>query len=205
MAAIAFQWNTLFYAFWTSCLNLSFSATTTITMLNFMSSLQAVLCVLVTILPFLSRMSHTQIFLVALIEIVGYSLNFAVEMLGIKAITCGGGMTIFLFAATFAYFIKMFNFPFQKHVPDSSYSNGTLKLIGVLLMVFCWPAFNVMGTLFDVANVSSTANLASSAYFSTILCLSSAIICSLTVQSFGNRINMHKFSESVFNVKYKLN
>jgi F0F1-type ATP synthase assembly protein I len=173
-------------------------------MLSLMSSVQAVLCVLVTVIPFLSRMSHAQIFLVALIEIIGYSLNFAVELLGINVVTCGGGMTIFLFAATFAYFIKLFNFPFQRHVPDSNYSNGTLKLIGVILMVFSWPGFNVMGTLFDVGNVSSTANLAPSAYFNTILCLSSSIICSITVQSFGNRINMHKFSESVFNVKNKL-
>jgi hypothetical protein len=49
VAAVCFQWNALFYAFWTSCLNNSFNATTSITMLSLMSSIQAVLCVLVTL------------------------------------------------------------------------------------------------------------------------------------------------------------
>lgn len=103
-------------------------------------------------------------------------------------------MTIFLFAAAFGFFIKLFIYPQQRHEPDSNYINGTLKLIGVVLMVFSWSGFNSMGTLFDTSNVSSTANLSPSAYFNTLLCLCSAIICSITVQSFGNRINMHKLS-----------
>ena len=174
-------------------------------MLGLMSSVQAVLCVLVTIAPFLARMSHIQVFLVCIVEVIGFSLNLVVEVLGIKAVTCGGGMTIFLFAAAFGFFIKLFIYPQQRHEPDSNYINGTLKLIGVVLMVFSWSGFNSMGTLFDTSNVSSTANLSPSAYFNTLLCLCSAIICSITVQSFGNRINMHKLSEAVFNVHHRAN
>lgn len=164
-------------------------------MSGLMASIQAVLCVLVTLMPFLARMSHIQVFLVCIVEVVGFSLNFAVSTQGIKAVMCGGGMGIFLFAASFGFFIKLFNFPQQRHEPDGNYTNGTLKLIGVVLMVFSWAGFNSMGSLFDADNVSESSTLLlASAYFNTILCLAGAIICSLTVQSFGNRINMHKFS-----------
>lgn len=200
VTAIVLQWNTLFYAFWVSCLTVTFNATTSIGMLNIMSSVEAVLCVLVTVNQFLPRMSHTQVFLVAIIEVIGFSLNLAVETLGIKAVTCGGGMTIFLFASAFAFCIKLFSFPYQKHAPDNNYFNGTLKLIGVILMVFSWPGFNTMGSLFDTSNVSSTANILPSAFYNTVYCLASSIICSLTIQSFSNRIHIHKFTDAIFNV-----
>lgn len=205
VAAVCFQWNALFYAFWTSCLKNTFSSTTSVTMLSLMSSLQAVLCVLVTLDEFLPMMSHTQVFMVILIEVIGYSLNFAVENLGIQAVTCGGGMTIFLFAATFAWILKVMSFPSPKIKPTTNYYNGSLKLIGVILMVFAWPGFNTMGSLFDSSNVLSTANLTTSAFYNTVFCLASAIICSLILQSFGNRINLHKFSETIFNVRCRIN
>lgn len=132
---------------------------------------------------------------------IGYSLNFAVERLGIKAVTCGGGMTIFLFAAGFALMLKVFTFQQQRIKPSTNYYNGSLKLIGVILMVFAWPGFNTMGSLFDTGNVLDTANLLTSAFFNTVFCLASAIICSLILQSFGNRISLHKFSETIFNVR----
>lgn len=171
-------------------------------MLSLLSSLQAILCVLVTLDEFLPKMSHTQVFLVIIVEVIGYSLNFAVERLGIQAVNGGGGMTIFLFAAGFGLMMKLLSYPHQKIKPNTNYFNGSLKLIGVILMVFGWPGFNTMGSLFDADNVLSTANLTTSAFYNTIFCLASAIICSLILQSFGNRIHLHKFSESIFNVQY---
>lgn len=204
ISAITFQWNTLFYIFWTSCVNSSFSATANITSDVVVASVQAILCILVTLNVFLGRLTHLQMFVIALIEIIGFSLNVAIENKKINAVLGGGGVTIFLFAATFAFCIKLLNYKTLKSTEDFSYNSGVFKIIGLVLLVFAWPSFNQMGATIDSTNVAATANLGPSSYYNTIFALSTGIICSLTLQSYGNRVNLHKFIMNIFNVIFLL-
>lgn len=204
ISAITFQWNTLFYIFWTSCANATFTSTSNITNDVIVASVQAILCILVTLNTFLGRMTHLQMFVVSLIEIVGFSLNVVIENKKINAVLGGGGVTIFLFAVTFSFCIKLLNYKSLKITEDFSYNSGIFKIIGLVLMVFSWPSFNQMGATIDSTVVSSTANLAPSSYYNTIFALSTGIICSLTLQSYGNRVNLHKFIMNIFNVRIDL-
>ena len=67
ISAITFQWNTLFYIFWTSCVNNSFSATSNLTSNIIIASIQAILCIIVTLNVFLGKLTHLQMFVISLI------------------------------------------------------------------------------------------------------------------------------------------
>ena len=128
----------------------------------------------------------------------------SVENLGLKAVMGGGGMTIFLFAAVFTFCIKLINYKPFKIVDDASYVSGIFKIIGLLFLVFFWPNFNSMGSYLDLITpgvVDKGANLVTTSYFNTVLALSSGIVSSLTLQSYGNRINLQKLIQNIFNVR----
>lgn len=78
IAAITFQWNTLFHIFWTSCVTSTFTSTSEVTSDVIIASIQAILCIIVTLNVFLGKLTHLQMFIIALIEIIGFSLNLVI-------------------------------------------------------------------------------------------------------------------------------
>lgn len=67
ISAVTFQWNTLFHIFWTSCVTNTFSSTSYITNDVIIASIQAILCIMVTLHIFLGRLTHLQMFVISLI------------------------------------------------------------------------------------------------------------------------------------------
>jgi hypothetical protein len=59
-----------------------------------------------------------------------------------------------------------------------------LKMLGLLILIFCWPNFNTIGIIFNNNKNNTTLKfdtLNLCAYFNTILGLTSAVICSLAL------------------------
>lgn len=77
-----------------------------------------------------------------------------IENQKIKAVLGGGGVTIFLFAATYSFCIKLLNYKTLRNTEDFSYNSGVFKIIGLVLLVFAWPSFNQMGATIDSTNGS---------------------------------------------------
>jgi hypothetical protein len=75
------------------------------------SGVEAALAVVVTVFQFINYLSHLQIFIITMIEVFVYALNWGICRWGIQALTGGGGMTIWLFGLLFACGIKKFYLP----------------------------------------------------------------------------------------------
>jgi hypothetical protein len=113
--ALSFQMNTLYLMFWDSAFNTGFSATTNINSYYLIINVECLLAILVTAFQFTGKLTIEQIFALSMVEIFAFALNFSIcqfgnnkLILGIRAITGGGTITIFLFGYIFAVPIKKF-------------------------------------------------------------------------------------------------
>ena len=54
-------------------------------------------------------MSNLQLLIFNVIHIVGFSLNFIINMYGVKSIDCGGGMNVWLYSGLVGLFSNYIN------------------------------------------------------------------------------------------------
>lgn len=204
--ALAFQVNTLYYFFWLEAFANAFTSTASFTSLAMISGVEASLTVLVTVFYFVSRLTHIQIFLVAMLEVFAFALNWGICRWGVNALTGGGGMTIWMFGILYAIGIKKFYFLEAKNAENARYFTKTFQLIGIVVMVITWPSFNQLMAAHDtaVSNISSTAILQQEAYLQTWLALLSAVIASLSLRILGEKMVLDRFAFSIINVSVAL-
>lgn len=183
---VCFQINTLYYYFWASAFAQTFSSTSSLSSFAFTSGMEATLTVLITVSLFASRLSQLSVFIITMIEVFFYALNWGICRWGINAITGGGAMTVWLFGLTFAACIRKVRYPELKETNSSKYFTKTLQLISLVIVVITWPTLNQLMATLDstVANLDSNALLQQNAYFQTWLCLFSSIVTTL-----GLRVN----------------
>ena len=158
---ITFQIHTLYYYFWAEAFAQSFTSTASITSNALVAGLEATLAIVVTASLFVSRLNQTQIFLLCMIEVFVYALNWGICRWGINAITGGGGITIWLFAYIYAAGIKKMKYPDFKETNNTRYFTMTLQLIGLVVVIITWPSFNSLMATLDssVENLQPTALL----------------------------------------------
>lgn len=185
--ALAFQINTLYYFFWLEAFANTFTSTASFTSLAMISGVEASLTVIVTVFYFVSRLTHIQIFLITMLEVFAFALNWGICRWGINAITGGGGMTIWMFGLLYAIAIKKFYFLEAKNTENARYFTKTFQLIGIVIMIITWPSFNQLMAAHDTAvwNISASAILQQEAYLQTWLVLFSAVIASLGLRILG--------------------
>ena len=114
---------------------------------------------MITVFQFTGRFSIEQIFALAMVEIFAFAVNFSVcqfgiflVYLGIKAITGGGTITIFLFGYIFAAPIKKFvcEEELENHAEERErYFTMTMKVIGLVLCIILWFNFSSTTTKVD--------------------------------------------------------
>ena len=76
------------------------------------------------------------------------------------------------------------------------------KFIGLVLLIFLWPSFNVMTSIPDLTlrNILSSALLLQQAYLQTFLCLLSGVITTFALRIYGEKIQINQFISSIINV-----
>lgn len=96
--AVAAQTNLLFGTLWDSCFK-GFSSSFNVDSNMVIRSLMSSLAVLLTALDFVGLFAYWQVYLLlAPIMAIGYALNSAIIIYGLKAFDGGGGITIFLYS-----------------------------------------------------------------------------------------------------------
>lgn len=73
-------------------------------------------------------------------------------------------------------------------------------------MIFLWPSYNAMTSIPDLqlSNLDANAELLKEAYLQTFLCLLSAVITTLAVRIYGEKILISHFINSIINVIFYL-
>ena len=67
--------------FWQSCFN-GFSVTSSFTTTHFVVGIEAALAIMITCFEFIGQLNKLQIFLIAMVEIFFFALNWAIEYEG---------------------------------------------------------------------------------------------------------------------------
>lgn len=163
--SITTQTTILFATFWDNCFN-SFNTldpSFQITAALLSRSGYASLAVLLTVLDFIGLFSFWQIYLlIAPIMAIGYCLNSAIIIYGLKTFDGGGGVTIFLYSGMCSLMIWIVcirgKIDFNKFYIKSSYLNKTLGFIGVVISFINWPKFNMAGSIISFVNVNKTTS-----------------------------------------------
>jgi hypothetical protein len=78
---VCLQLNTLYLMFWQSCFN-GFSSTSSFTTAHFVVGIEAALAIMITCFEFIGQLNKIQIFLIAMVEIFFFALNWAIEYEG---------------------------------------------------------------------------------------------------------------------------
>lgn len=106
--SVAAQTNILFGTFWDSCFN-GFSSSFQVTALLLIRSVFASFTVLLTVLDFVGLFDYWQVYLlIAPIMTIGFSLNSAIVIYGLKTFDGGGGCLIFLYSGICSLMIWAF-------------------------------------------------------------------------------------------------
>lgn len=96
-------------------------------------------------------------------------------------------MQVFLFSAVFFMVAWICGMRFKKlQVTQKNYwyHTETLGLIGLLLIVYSWPNFNVAGAVITSKNtLAGLGSLQSSAFTNTIFGMAASILCSMLLMT----------------------
>lgn len=199
---LTFQIHTLYYFFWQEALTNSFTSTASISSNALVAGLEATLAIVVTASLFVSRLNQTQIFILCMIEVFAFALNWGICRWGLNVITGGGGITIWLFAYIFASAVRKMRYPTLYEINNARYFTMLLQIIGLVVVIICWPAFNsLMATLdLTVKDLKPTPLLEEEAYLQTWLCLFSCVVTTLGLRVMGEQIQLQKIVTSIINV-----
>jgi hypothetical protein len=107
---ICLQINTLYYYFWKSAFERHFSSTSSITSDALISGIEATLTIVVTISYFHHKLNQLGLFVLVMIEVFFFALNWAICRWGINAITGGGAINVWMFGLVFAAAIRKMRF-----------------------------------------------------------------------------------------------
>lgn len=110
IVALAFQINTLYYFFWYQVFADTFASTSSMTSDSMIIGTEASLVVIVTVSYFINKLNHLQIFIICMLEVFAFSINWGICRWGVQAITSGGASTVWLFGIIFAMLIKRLKF-----------------------------------------------------------------------------------------------
>ncbi len=123
---------------------------------------------------------------------IGYGLGSAIMIYGLNAYDGGGGVTVFLYSGICSIIIWFLcvrsKISILEHKKSESYLNYTLMFIGVCMLLFSWPVFNMGGSLITIINTTIAksaypGSLMNSAYINTISSLGIAVISSAMLSS----------------------
>ena len=208
--AITFETYVLMATFWDSCFN-GFNTEFQLNILLLVRSSFCQLAVLLIFMDFIGIFAYWQIYLmIAPLIGVGYSLNSAILIQGLKIFDGGGGIQIFLFSGVLSLFIWLLSVRgkvvVSVHKKAEHYTGYTLSMIGIVICFVTWPQFNRSGGLVTVSNtiLTSSATLEASAVPNTIFALSVGLLMGMLfltndgIQS--SKMKLKTYIDCFFNV-----
>ncbi|KAL1505602.1 hypothetical protein ABEB36_005130 [Hypothenemus hampei] len=140
----------------------------------------------------LGRISHTQLIVMGILEIVGYCFNDTLNSKYIKAVDNGGSIVLHTFGAYYGLAISYVsgkkqatspNAILNNNPPESSYISNVLAMIGTLFLWVYWPSFNSI----EMENDKNHR-----AVINTYLSLAASCVITFAASQFSSK--EHKFS-----------
>lgn len=193
LIAINFQWNLLWFQFWKSCFS-GFNVTFTVEPSLLINCISCSLCCLLSFSDFLGKISWNQLLFISLIQSIGFSLNSAVIIYGLKAFDGGGGIQIFFLSGLYSYSMWLLGFRPKEISLKPTYTHHSLvfSIIGLVLIIYGWPYFNAGGALLSQSiSVSETlAQMTSCAIINTRLTLSAAVLGGFLYHTSSDKIKL---------------
>lgn len=202
--SICLQWNLLWQVLWRSCFT-SFSSSFTLTIADLVQCCQCTLFIILFATDLIGKMFYTQLLYICLISVVGFSLNSAIINYGLDVYDGGCGLQVFVFSAAvcltaWIFGIRLKDLSITKQ--NRGYHTQTFGLIGLLLVIYGWPFFNMGGSLITQPNTLLTATVVqSSAFINTLLALTGAILCSMLLYTPHTKAEITTFIDAIINVK----
>lgn len=203
VTAICLQWSLLWSVFWNSCFlgfNLSFNLTIT----NFIQSAQSSLCTLLLATALIGKLFYTQLMFICLIANVGFTLNSAVFNYALKIFDGGCAMQVFLLAGTsciIAWLVASKIKAQETGIKTYGYNTESMGLIGLLLVVYGWPSFNMAGAVLTQPNTLLTlSSLQSSAFFNTVFGMSCCVVFSMMLEAPHSKVSLRHYIEAIISV-----
>lgn len=183
VVVVTLQYYILWSFLWSSVTNNQFNRYATITQLNLTKAFFASASVLVSYGAMVGRLGPFEIFLMVLVEVIGYSLN---EMLCtsssfLQCYDVGGGMQIFTYGAVFA--VTVILFLSKEGLKDnekkaSGYVSTLLNFLGTLFLWVYWPSFTAASAM-NTTDVTVKEVAATNTVFALIASTMAAFVFSL--------------------------
>jgi len=146
VAAITIQIYLLFGAFWNKACNTGWKDNETITMNTLIACLKAAVAVLISLGGLIGKVDMFQVLVLALCEMLFYSLNEAILFYRIQIRDMGGAIYIHLFAGLFGVITTWIYSPKSncKENPNQigNYGTTTVSFLGTFLLWCLFPTFN---------------------------------------------------------------
>jgi hypothetical protein len=207
VVALCFQWSLLWSVFWNSCFQ-GFSVSFNLTITNFIQSAQSSLCTLLLATDLMGKLYYNQLMFICLIMGVGFTLNSAILNYALKIFDGGCAMQVFLLAGASCLIAWLVVTKIKAHemgVKTYGYNTESMGLVGLLLVVYGWPSFNMAGAVITQANTLLTLSVVqSSAFFNTLYGMTGCIIFSLMLATPHSKVSIRHFLEAIISVRFSV-
>jgi len=199
LAAFSVLWGTINFPFWRRNLNQSLTNTWSMSErfnVCITNLAQADFCAFAVLISFgavVGRASTTQLFVMAFVEVIAYSINEAINNEVFFVADFGGSMTIHLFGALFgiaASFFLEFR-PSRKYhaeqdkAPEVTQDSNTLAMIGTLFLFCFFPSFNAFATS------SLSLVVQQRAVINTVLAICASVVATFALSPLCNQGRFH--------------
>ena len=147
LAALTLQWYILVSGFWHAVLDNSWMQKIQVNIDSFINGDFAAASILICFGAVLGKVSFNQMTLIALVQLVFYSLNEALALTWFKIADIGGSMLIHTFGAYFGLTVSFFvtnkkTLAKCSDIQGSNYTSDLFSMIGTIFLWMYWPSFN---------------------------------------------------------------
>ena len=147
LAALTLQWYILVSGFWEKVLNDEWQHKIFVHMEKFIWADFAAASILICFGALLGKATFLQMTIVAILQLVFYSLNEAIAVNCLIITDIGGSMLIHTFGAFFGITVSIFLTDKKllnkcDHLEKSNYTSDVFSMIGTIFLWLYWPSFN---------------------------------------------------------------
>ena len=147
LAALTLQWYILVQGFFYCVLTDNWTYKIAIHIDSFISGDFAAASVLICFGALLGKVSFNQMTIIALIQLVFYTLNETLALVWFKVVDVGGSMLIHTFGAYFGLTVSFFitnkkTLAKCADIQGSNYNSDLFSMIGTIFLWMYWPSFN---------------------------------------------------------------
>lgn len=147
LAALTLQWYILVSGFWHAVLDDRWDKKIQVNIESFVNGDFAAASILICFGALLGKVSFNQMTLIAILQLIFYSLNEALALVWFKISDIGGSMLIHTFGAYFGLTVSIIltnkkTLAKCADIQGSNYTSDLFSMVGTIFLWMYWPSFN---------------------------------------------------------------